>query len=411
MTPFVFGEITIGIIFFCLLIFRLALCFKKYIKQKSSDKPFLDFFSCLLSLIISFLAVTSFRYLIYKQNVCPFILLSVTIFYVAIIASIKCITTYLICKKESFTPQNNSYLNKMNEAKKDFWFFHLDCVLYSPDYCCTYICKNFLFKTEKERERRAKIVKSFNVENILLSFFFGIILIFLFTFAKSSTLFETFLFFMGVRFVSRSMEIIISFLKDILDKKKTSSLRKPERIRLAFYSLFEVVFASICIFYCQSGGDFLSALLNSLSSVNGTWTFDDGISGFGLIKVFESLTCFSLLGLVISTYLSDECDVYKSTSSTLPQLFVIRDGHTQMTIPFNEDSKTHEYYLRIHSDSTSSEYIIYFPEKGKMANECYWSTNFPSEGRNFCLEKGEYCIFFDPNSKRIDIHNINEKKE
>lgn len=54
---------------------------------------------------------------------------------------------------------------------------------------------------------------------------------------------------------------------------------------------------------------------------------------------------------------------------------------------------------------------LLFSEKGKMANECYWPTNFPSEGRNFCLEKGEYCIFFDPNSKRIDIHNINEKKE
>lgn len=409
MTLFVFGEICIGIIFFCLLIFRLSLYFKKY--KKSSDKPFLDFLSCLLSLIISFLTVTSFRYLVYKQNVCPFILLSAAIIYVAIIASIKCVTTYLICKNESFTSQNNSDLDKLYEAKKDFWFFHLDCVLYSPDYCCTYIYKNFLFKTEKERERRAKIVKSFNVENILLSFFFGIILIFLFNFAKNSTLFETFLFFMGVRFISRSMEIIISFLKDILDKEKTSSLRKPERIRLTFYSLFEVVFSSICIFYCQSGGDFLSALLNSLSSINGAWAFGDGISGFGLIKVFESLTCFSLLGLVISTYLSEECDVYKSTSSNLPQLFVIRDGYTQMTIPFNEDPRTHEYYLKIHSDTASSEYIIYFPEKGKKANECYWSTSLPSEGRNFCLEKGEYCIFFDPKSKRIDIRNINEKKE
>lgn len=405
-----FAEIILGVIVLPVSVFRVCV----YFKERANKKLSLSFFSSLLSLVISFLFIVSFLYLARKSCVCPCVLLLSTIFYVAITLLLKCLTTYLISKNQISVLKNETNFGKMHSEIKEFWLFQLDCVIFSPDYCFTHICKNFLFGFKKENNLRSKLIKCFNVENIFFSGLFGIILVLLFRFAPNSLSLEWFLFLTGVRFISRSMEIIISFVKDIIENQKKSYLSEFERIELAFYSIFEVFLLSFCIFFCQTGGDFLAALLNSLSLVNGSWTPGEMISGFDVIKVFESLTCFSLIGLVIGSYISGKKTTRAKAIEEAPQLFVMDENGVRNTIAFGQTEEDGHWKLVL-TNKLGCSYVV--NDRGRychLSSKNYENMPFAERAEiqeNFVLKGEVFEIDFNENTKEIRISKEDKENE
>lgn len=175
-------------------------------------------------------------------------------------------------------------------------------------------------------------------------------------------------------------------------------------------------------FYCQGNCDFFRAILSSLTLINGSWSLGDKVDGFDVIKIFESLTCFSLLGIVITSYLGIEEQKINSICSKVPQLFVIKNGYTQMTLPFELDTKTNIYKLQASVDSDDCEYIVYFPETDNC-QDCYYPKNtaswlneddncakYAGSNRNFGLLSGDYIFSFDPVSKKLAVRKENGDK-
>lgn len=402
-----FAVIILGVLFLCTLAMRASVYFKEYANKETYEKLKEVFLNSLFTIAISFLIILSFIYLVYKSSVCPCILFLLTFFYVVSTFIVKIITTYFITNSPRIKALKNDIdFDKRSREIKVFWLFQLDCILFSPDYCFTYVCKNFLFGFKKEGRIRSELVKSFNIENIFVSVFFGIILILLFYFAPNTLFLECFLFLTGVRFISRSMEIIISFIKDIIDKKKLSNLNMFERVRLAFYSIFEVFILSFCIFYCQTGGDFLVALLNSLSLINGSWNSGEKISGFDVIKVFESLTCFSLIGLVISSYISGKKTIYAKAIEDSPQLYVMDESGIRNIIPFTESNENGHWKLTL-ANEIGCSYVI--NDRGKychLFSKDYENMPFVERANiqeNFILKGEIFEIDFNENTKEIMI--------
>lgn len=228
-----FAAIILVVFFLPVLALRVTVYFKERKNKEIFKKLNEIFFSSFLTLIISFLIILSFLYLARKSRVCPCVLLISALFYAASTFLVKSLTTYLITKKQITVLKKDTNSEKRDSEIKVFWLFQLDCLLFSPDYCFTHICKNFLFGFKKENNLRSKLIKCFNVENIFFSGFFGIILVLLFHFAPNSLSLEWFLFLAGVRFISRSMEIMISFVKDVIDKKKLSDLNMFEGLTIS----------------------------------------------------------------------------------------------------------------------------------------------------------------------------------
>ena len=182
-----FAAIILGAFFLPVLALRVTVYFKE---RKNKE----IFFSSFLTLIISFLIILSFLYLARKSRVCPCILFISTLFYAASTFLVKSLTTYLIAKKQITVLKKDINSEERGSEIKVFWLFQLDCVLFSLDYCFTYVCKNFLFGFKKEDNLRSKIIKCFNVENIFFSGLFGMVLMLLFHFAPNSLFLEWFLF-------------------------------------------------------------------------------------------------------------------------------------------------------------------------------------------------------------------------
>ena len=205
---------------------------------------------------------------------------------------------------------------------------------------------------------------------------------------------------------------MISFVKDIIDKKKLSGLNAFDRIGLAFNSIFEVFLLSFCIFFCQTNGDFLAALLNSLSLVNGSWTPGEIISGFDVIKVFESLTCFSLVGLVIGSYISGKKTICAKAIEEAPQLFVKDENGVRNTIAFGKSDEDGHRKL-ILTNKIGCSYVV--NDRGKychLSSEDYENMSFAERAEiqeNFVLKGEVFEIDFDENTKEITI--LKEDKE
>lgn len=185
-----------------------------------------------------------------------------------------------------------------NKSSIKFRCFKIYSILYSPDYCFTDLQKESLNNDCKNE--RAKIIKINNVINIFVSSIFFLVAISI----KISTndlmtlcIFNTIL---KIRLVSRSFEIIISFCKDVYDKKKQSTLKNKERILLAIISLIELTILSGSLVFCYKNMDYTFS--KSLDAI----IF--GNASFGLVSSISALAGFSLIGIVITQYLSKSND-------------------------------------------------------------------------------------------------------
>jgi hypothetical protein len=189
--------------------------------------------------------------------------------------------------------------------------------LATPDYIIARFLK-YLIKNKKsndqqneaeEYEKLGNFIKYSNYGNLLIS-----IIIFIITCVFYSQKYWLLLGFVFWRFVSRSLEIMIAFVKDVTSKsKKSSYLDKYDRINLATTSYIEIIIYSAA-FYVTLGKniDYIQALLLSLGTSTFTHVpfYTDAIE----IKLFEKdwmylfvylqvLTSISLVVLSIASYI------------------------------------------------------------------------------------------------------------
>lgn len=417
----------IALVLIVVALFRIVLFSKNYY-PKEKKPAFLNFFSNITSLLVVFvLFLLLFGIFHNKPEEIALFFIPTFIFYIFISSSLKVIATYIVRKNAPTDINSNQCSRTINYTYKSNSFanaflFKLEYILISPDYCFAYLCKIHDYYDGGSKESKSKLIKAFNISNIIISLVVGVLLVCFNKYLPNFIVTKMILIFAGIRFVSRSIEIIISFVKDVIDKKKSSNLDRNKRITLAFYSLLEIIFFSMCIFYCQVNCNFFRAILNSLTLINGSWSLGNKVDGFDVIKIFESLTCFSLLGIVITSYLGIEEQKINSTCSKVPQLFVIKNRYTQMTFPFELDTKTNIYKLQASVDSDDCEYIVYFPETDNC-QDCYYPKNtfswlnedgncakYASCNRNFSLLSGDYVFNFDPVSKKLIVKKENGDK-
>ena len=119
---------------------------------------------------------------------------------------------------------------------------------------------------------------------------------------------------MFVRIISRTIGIRLSFVLDVISgKNKKSNLRFSKRCLLAIISLFEVLMLSFVVFYvgCYCGmvgslvpADDVSFTLSSILS--NFFKMDELDYSLQFLKYMIDFTCFSLLGIVITSYIGEK---------------------------------------------------------------------------------------------------------
>lgn len=116
-------------------------------------------------------------------------------------------------------------------------------------------------KQEKTNKKEETILKRYikykNNCNLISSFILFIILIisliiyeaaFLSCDIKPNLILEPLYIFLFIRFISRALEIIIAFGKDVIENKNSSGLNQGERFKLAVKSLCEIIIRSATIY-------------------------------------------------------------------------------------------------------------------------------------------------------------------
>ncbi len=131
----------------------------------------------------------------------------------------------------------------------DLFLIGSSLFIVSPDYGITYLCKNVTWNTKGEA--RKKQIQNFNSINLVFSVLFVIILSSLLFFKIDGCVMQCMRIILNIRIVSRTIEVIVSFVKDICSKDKSSSLKPIDRIFLAFISVVEVVVLAFGTGFCS----------------------------------------------------------------------------------------------------------------------------------------------------------------
>ena len=117
----------------------------------------------------------------------------------------------------------------------------------SPDYySASSIKNNNLLKTNKHYY--GNFIRKSNFYNFIFS---GLLFFALFWLPEYfEPVLDFIKFFWGIRVVSRSFEIMIAFVRDVIDdNKKTSDIESNERIKLAIFSYFEIIIIYAGIYF------------------------------------------------------------------------------------------------------------------------------------------------------------------
>lgn len=203
--------------------------------------------------------------------------------------------------------------------------------LFSIDYFVARLCKRRIREQYDRDTNYCKTqveyyIRIWNFWNCVISFFFAVGLIVLSCFSEKLSQQLIFVAFgiMLYRTYSRTMEINISFIKDVLDRDKRSSLNRNKRIKLALVSLLEEVFLFIGL-YAFLANNYLDSIFGGLHSlILNKFAFDptiicpaiteknsnfyEFISGakiwFSFISIYQVFCAIILLSLSIANYIS-----------------------------------------------------------------------------------------------------------
>lgn len=202
----------------------------------------------------------------------------------------------------------------------------------SPDYSCQKCLKAkvkkqygaddadaYKVKSNEHREILTKCIRWSNVSNCVISFFVCVGAILTAQLCGDNGWFWAMLGFIAYRTLSRTMEINISFVKDITEKDKKSTLKTGERTGLVVTSLIEEVFlfAGIYAFGLPGAQNIWVALTGGLHSmtIDAFSVVAESLKWstelFGFVATYQKACTVLLFSLVIVSYLSNtdnKCD-------------------------------------------------------------------------------------------------------
>ena len=288
----------------------------------------------------------------------------------------------------------------------EVFMFGIPVLIVSPDYALSKMCKDIFWQTNPSGRR--KIILAFNIENIVLSFLFVFFFWFL---VEGSACSELLLAILGYRVVSRTVEIVVSFVIDVCSREHSSTLKGCERIVLAFLSILEAVILAFGVGICSGQDDFSQAAIKALLLIGSISPTDGRIGGVDMARIFCGLACFALIGTVIGFYLSGKRVSMKPAKEDAPQLFVMDKQGVRNVIPFDETNDTGRYKIKVVNQKNWS-FIVnyrgsYYPiEQCKRCDEV--KKDEPSN--NFVYEGDVFEVTFNTNNDFVEIKKGDKNK-
>lgn len=188
-----------------------------------------------------------------------------------------------------------------NSDVLECWWDHI-CQVFSFDYAYAKIKKNQIPKYA-----RAYYIKKANHINLIVSLVCVVICWVLVKFVKSDYCWLILSFFVLARMISRTMEINISFFKDIFSDEKNSTLTNYARIKLAVFSLCEEAILFSFIYYAFGNCEesvFDSVLLGMSSFIMSNGGDFDGNPFLKIIAIYQVISAVILITMSIANYLS-----------------------------------------------------------------------------------------------------------
>ncbi len=283
-----------------LLFFNLFLSIFYYLFRKNNGKKIIYSFASIICCLLVLLCWSNQIHHNLGAVVASYVL------YMLLVFVIKCICTLVLFGRFS---HDYKYKERTEEAT-DAFFSKCSLFLISPDYGATCLCKDIIWKTRDDVRKRQ--IECFNYLNLIFSFL-GVVLSC--TFGKlDKDILKTLNFFLVIRVISRTIEIMTSFVLDVCsNERQSSTLDWHDRIILAFLSLVEIVILAFNVGFSSSiecGADISKAAKEALLVVNSLGDEESLKEWSGIAKLFCGLASFSLIGIVISSYLGRRKSYY-----------------------------------------------------------------------------------------------------
>ncbi len=311
------------------------------------------------------------------------------VFYLIVCTSFKFLTSFILLG--SLSLDGKKLLGVLR--------FGIPVLIVSPDYALSKMCKDIFWQTNPSGRR--KIIQAFNLENLVLSFLFVFFFWFL---VEGSVCSELLLAILGYRVVSRTVEIVVSFVMDVCSREHSSTLNDHERIALAFLSILEVVILAFGVGICSGQDDFSQAAIKALLLIGSISPAGGRIGGVDMARIFCGIACFALIGTVIGSYLNEKKVSMKPAKEDAPQLFVMDKQGVRNVISFDETNDAGCYKVKVINQKNWS-YIVnyrgsYYPiEQCKRCNE----TKKDGLSNNFVYEGNVFEVTFNVHNDFVEI--------
>ncbi len=192
----------------------------------------------------------------------------------------------------------------------------------SWDFYFAKICKDKIKKEEtdeqKQKDKLAAYIRRANVTNLIISSAFCLLTYFLKNLTSCKMLLNILLGVMIYRFVSRTLEINVSFLLDCIKARKASNLNRTDRIMLAFLSLVEeaVLFLGVYTF-AFAEQEWLRPILWGLHSfILSPANVKCAPPVFSFIAIYQVMSSVILLTISFATYISNNQNTENAEENT-----------------------------------------------------------------------------------------------
>lgn len=244
------------------------------------------------------------------------------------------------------------------------WYDHI-CQVFSFDYACAKINKDKIPKYA----RSFYIIKANHV-----NLFVSLVLVggcwLLIGFVKNDTCWFILSFFILARMISRTMEINISFFKDIFGNEKNSTLTNSARIKLAVFSLCEeaALFSFVYYAFGNGGGSVFDSILLGMGSFimsnGGDFEGNPFLKG---VAIYQGLSAVILVTLSIANYLS----LSKPTDKSYFEILSMENNIDSDTFQTNtiESYSKQDFDLFYTADGYVEYLIQKHPSTAKTNNE------------------------------------------
>lgn len=192
---------------------------------------------------------------------------------------------------------------KWNMKNNNILFF-----VVSPDYICAQMSKNALCidSAEESENDRKHYIENYNTINLIISIVVAI-LSYVAMYLGNNELKNILCACVAFRILSRTIEINLSFIKDISEEENRSGIKSGKRVVLAIKSLIEemVLFAAMYIWFL-SDGEYL--VLQSLTMGLYSFTLDNVAETCKVIvkfiSAYQKMCSVCLISLCIASYAS-----------------------------------------------------------------------------------------------------------